>query len=515
MITMKDYNIVRTGHRQGLTVSALAVKLGKDRKTVRKYLRMDNDQFLRYLERMAERGKAFSVYKDEILEIFKKNHEGRMVYSSSVHDYLSEKYGELPGSDRTLRNYLTYLKASGAIKVGLCREYRPVEPLAYGKQAQIDFGVETTNIGKAWFVVVVLSRSRYRYVAAQSRPFTSEDVIGHLLDAFEFFGGITEELVMDQDRTMIVTENLGDLTTTKAFAEFVAEQGLRLRVCRAADPESKGKVENAVKYVKTSYFSSRCFATFDELQAGMRKWLLRVNAKLSQATRLMPLADFEAHEKPVLRALRASIFRADTASGCRESRNVDQKSLISIAATRYSVPSSYRLNEVTIERKDGLILVFDTKTGIQIAAHREAATPGGTVLDKAHYRDREGSQETLRADLVAAVDDLPEWGSFVDGIYTEYRRYFREHAGRLRKLLKRNIDREKLVLALKFCLDRGLASAQDLIDAVNSTTPVPAVAPSPYRGLHQTRDLPLVATRSVSEYQRFLDALVDTQRHEE
>ena len=219
MITMKDYNIVQTGHRQGLTVSAIAVKYSKDRKTVRKYLRMDNDQFNQYLERMAERGKVFSVYKDEILEIYQKNQEGRTVYSSSVHDYLREKYGELPGSDRTLRNYLTYLKASGAIKAGLCREYRPVEPLAYGKQAQVDFGVETTNIGKAWFVVVVLSRSRYRYVAAQSRPFTSDDVIGHLLDAFEFFGGITEELVMDQDRTMIVAENLGDLTTTKAFAE--------------------------------------------------------------------------------------------------------------------------------------------------------------------------------------------------------------------------------------------------------------------------------------------------------
>ena len=50
---MKDYTIEQTGHRQGLTVSAMAVKLGKDRKTVRKYLRMDKDQFIQYLGRMA------------------------------------------------------------------------------------------------------------------------------------------------------------------------------------------------------------------------------------------------------------------------------------------------------------------------------------------------------------------------------------------------------------------------------------------------------------------------------
>ena len=513
MITMKDYNIVQTEHRQGLTVSAIAVKLGKDRKTVRKYLRMDKDQFIRYLDRMAERGKAFAAYKDEILGIY-RNHEGRTVYASSVHDYLAEKYGELPGSDRTLRNYLTWLKASGQIGTGPGREYRPVEPLAYGKQAQIDFGVETTNIGKAWFVVVVLSRSRYRYVAAQARPFTTDDVIGHLLDAFGFFGGIPEELVLDQDRTMIVAENLGDLATTKAFESFVAEQGFRLNVCRAADPESKGKVENAVKYVKTSYFSSRSFANFDELQAGMRKWLLRVNAKLSQATQLMPLADFAEHEKPALRPQRASIFRPNASAGLRERRKADQQSLISVAATRYSIPSSYRLSEVEIERRDGLILIYDMKTGAQIAAHREAATPGRAVVDKGHYRDREGSIEKLREDLVAALPEMPEWKTFVDGIHAEYRRYFRDHAARLSKFLERKPNPERLQEALAFCLDHGLASAQDLIDAVDGMAPKATAMTAPRNGIHRDRELPAVATRPVLEYQRFLDAAAKAQENE-
>jgi hypothetical protein len=314
---------------------------------------------------------------------------------------------------------------------------------------------------------------------------------------------------------MIVAENLGDLTTTKGFADFVAEQGLRLHVCRAADPESKGKVENAVKYVKTSFFSSRSFATFDELQALMRKWLLRVNAKLSQATRLMPLADFEAHEKPALRPQRASIFRPGLATDNRESRKADQKSLISVAATRYSVPSDYRLKEVAIDRRDGLVLVFDPTTGIQIAAHREAATPGGTVLDKSHYRDREGSLEALRAQLVSAMADLPEWACFVDGIYTEYRRYFRDHAVRLRKLLERKIDREKLTQALRFCLDRGLASAQELLDAVQNITPLPGPSPALYKSVRQARELPTVATRSVGEYQRFLDEAAGAQGRKE
>jgi len=45
--------------------------------------------------------------------------------------------------------------------------------------------------------VLVLSRSRYRYVAAQATAFNTLDGIGHLLDVFDCFGGVTEELVLD------------------------------------------------------------------------------------------------------------------------------------------------------------------------------------------------------------------------------------------------------------------------------------------------------------------------------
>jgi len=64
---MKQYVEVKQAQRQGCTISKVAAKLGRDRKTVRKYYRMDKGEFLRYLERMAERGKAFEAYRDEII----------------------------------------------------------------------------------------------------------------------------------------------------------------------------------------------------------------------------------------------------------------------------------------------------------------------------------------------------------------------------------------------------------------------------------------------------------------
>jgi hypothetical protein len=510
MISMKRYMAVKQAQRQGLTVSEAAVKLGRDRKAVRKYFRMDRNAFLAYLERMAERGKGFEAYRDEILDIY-RNHEGRIVYSSAVYDFLHEKHGDLPGSESTLRNYLAYLKAAGLVGKGKGREYRPVEPLPYGKQAQIDFGLETTNIGRIYFAVIILSRSRYRFVAAQEKPFTTLDVIGHLLDAFEYFGGIPEELVLDQDRTMLIAENLGDLATTKAFSDFVAEQELRLWVCRAADPESKGKVENSVKFVKTNFFSSRTFDNFDSLATDLRKWLIRANGRISQATRMIPLADQEAHEKPLLRPLRASIFRSSATIGRHERRKADQRSLISVAGSKYSVPSSYRLSEVEIECVEGFVRIYDPSTALEVAEHPVAACPGSIIANAAHYGDRKAASEALRDELRGRLPDNPDWAAFIDGIWTGYRRYFREHAIRLAQLFARPPDPVILGQALAFCRDSGLSAAQELLDAytarggvLQASKRLPSISPHSANGI--SRELPIVETRSLADYQRALDA---------
>ena len=53
---------------------------------------------------------------------------------------------------------------------------------------------------------------------------------------------------------------LGLVVDGKVFLPFLREQDMGLWVCRKADPESKGCVENAVGYVKKNYFSARALA---------------------------------------------------------------------------------------------------------------------------------------------------------------------------------------------------------------------------------------------------------------
>lgn len=64
---------------------------------------------------------------------------------------------------------------------------------------------------------------------------------------------------------LISRENLGDLMLTRKFQTFVREQHFQPVFCHKADPESKGKVENVVKYVKENFLVARVFRDIDSL----------------------------------------------------------------------------------------------------------------------------------------------------------------------------------------------------------------------------------------------------------
>ena len=97
-----------------------------------------------------------------------------------------------------------------------------MEELPWGKQAQVDFGEYNMRDGqgkrvKVYFFTMVLSRSRCKYVFHSLTPFTSALTVYAHIKAFEYFGGIPSEIVYDQDKVLLVDENLGNLILTEVF----------------------------------------------------------------------------------------------------------------------------------------------------------------------------------------------------------------------------------------------------------------------------------------------------------
>lgn len=451
MLTMNLFKRIKDCKRQGLQIRTISRKLNISKNTVKKYYSMSAEEFIKLQEETAQRERCFNPYKDEILSIFKNN--DNKVYSSSIYDLMCELYGvdNLPGTERTLRNYIQWLKDSGELSANIeTRAYKPVDELPFGQQLQVDFGQLRINTGDTVYIFAsVLSASRYKYVAVQKRPFTTLDVILHLIDCFNHIGGIPEEVAIDQDRTMVVSENKGDIVLTKSFREFKDEMGFKLYVCRKADPESKGKVENLVKYVKTSFFSARTFNSFSEVESRIVNWLeKRANSKLCSRTGIS-FSNLLKIEQEHLKMVKGSIFQRDNIL-YRESRKANHKSLISVGSSMYSVPIKYRNKQVWIYRSENKLHIYDDLAGKEIAKHNISLMPGQRVISKNHYRDTTKTQVSLK-EQAKGYYDLPIWKEYIDKNYRIYNRYFREQYHDLQVFLQSGINDDIMIKALELC----------------------------------------------------------------
>jgi hypothetical protein len=299
MVNKKMFERIQKLKRVGKNKKQIAQELGIDPATVKKYYSMSDVQYQSYRQKLLERTKLYSYFKNEIMEIYYLN-DHKVLNMAAVYDYLEEKYGSLPGNEQTLRNYIRYLKNNGELKLSKgFRLFTKVKPLSYGKQLQIDFGEYITKSNlKLYIFAAVLSASRYKYISFQDRPFTTIDLIDHLNECFDYIEGMPEELVIDKDSIMVAAENAGEIIYTEKFLSFIEDMELKIFVCRKADPQSKGKIENVIKYVKYNFLNVRDFADLEEARESLLFWLnRRGNGKISNATKCIPLSEIIEERK--------------------------------------------------------------------------------------------------------------------------------------------------------------------------------------------------------------------------
>ena len=100
--------------------------------------------------------------------------------AAQVHDWLKEHHKRFPAiSSKTVYNFVMSVRQKYSIKLEeASREYFVVEELPYGLQAQADFGQYVLRNAdqkrkKVYFFVMMLSRSRMKFVYFSAIPFTS------------------------------------------------------------------------------------------------------------------------------------------------------------------------------------------------------------------------------------------------------------------------------------------------------------------------------------------------------
>ena len=240
---------IRELYLKGFNKSQIAFQLGLHRSTVRRYLKMDEDTLTAKLQHRRRYPRILDKYESYVCDVLSRY---RFLSASQIHDWMKEQYPDLPVvCGKTVYNFVeTVRRKYNLDKEGLSkRVYEKMPDTPYGEYAQMDFGESRmptyrNDFVKVYFFVMVMSRSRQKFVYFSCTPFTSAlAVYAHEL-AFAYFGGKPRRIIYDQDKVLLVRENLGDLILTRTFRAFVNEQHFQPVFCRPADPESKGKVEN-------------------------------------------------------------------------------------------------------------------------------------------------------------------------------------------------------------------------------------------------------------------------------
>ncbi len=90
---------------------------------------------------------------------------------------------------------------------------------------------------------MTLSYSRIKYVYFSVDLFDAKTIIDAHTNAFRYFGGIPQIIVYDQDKSMVVSENLGDTIIVKKFEVFMKEPCFSICLCIEYDPSINGIVE--------------------------------------------------------------------------------------------------------------------------------------------------------------------------------------------------------------------------------------------------------------------------------
>jgi len=86
------YHEVHKQQREGLKPSQIARELGIDRRTVKKYLSMSEDEYLTFIDSQLIRNKVLAPYENFVRTRLEQCADASAAHAAQVHDWLKEHH---------------------------------------------------------------------------------------------------------------------------------------------------------------------------------------------------------------------------------------------------------------------------------------------------------------------------------------------------------------------------------------------------------------------------------------
>jgi transposase len=230
----------------------------------------------------------------------------------------------------------------------------------------------TGEITEAEIFIAVLGASNYTYAEAlpsQALPFW----IGAHVRAFEYFGGLTEILIIDNLLSGVTKACRYEPDLNPSYHEMAEFYGTVIIPARIRRPRDKAKVEAGVLLVTrwiTAALRNHTFFSLAEVNERIRELLERLNTRRFKKLNTSRKELFEAIEKPSLKPLPAS--RYEYAEWKKATVNIDYH--IEVDGHFYSVP--YQLVKKQVEVRFTSTTLEVLYKGRRIATHQRSYQKG-------------------------------------------------------------------------------------------------------------------------------------------
>jgi transposase len=230
---------------------------------------------------------------------------------------------------------------------------------APGECAQVDWGsFGSVGVGenrrRLSFFVMVLCYSRMMFV-----EFTVSQTMEHFLschqNAFAAFDSVPGKIMVDNLKSAVLKRALGkDPVLNPVYRDFADHCGFTIAPCGVRKGNEKGRVENAVGYVKKNFLAGLDLPSFEAVNPAARIWLDTVaNVRIHGETRKRPVELFE-EEKPSLLPLPQYPYDIGILSQVRASSQFR----ITLDTNRYSVPAEYAGAALTLKTYPDRLCIY-------------------------------------------------------------------------------------------------------------------------------------------------------------
>ena len=343
MIDYETFCKIHDHHdRQGLTIAQTARALGLHPETVAKWVKRT-----RYEARAcAPRASRLDAFKDQVVRLL----ESHPYSTQQIFQRLQE--AGYSGGLTIVKDYVAKVRPAR-------REAFLKLAFAPGECAQVDWGeYGSIAVGsprrRLSFFVLVLAHSRRLYVA-----FTVSQTLEHFLacheQAFAAIQGVPAKIMVDNLKSAILQRLAGCAPVFNArYLDFSRHWGFEIAACAPGRGNEKGRVENAVGYVKKNFLNGLEFSEFSAINPAAQIWLDTVaNVRIHGETRRRPIDLFQ-DEQPRLRPLNPmpyDIGRIETARAGKQFR-------VTLDTNHYSVPARYVGVRVTLKAYPDRVCIY-------------------------------------------------------------------------------------------------------------------------------------------------------------